>query len=144
MNRKSYFGDRPINDQPDQARVPVVEEKLQVGVRKEEIGRVRAVKKVEEEDLIVSGPVYTDEVEVERVPLNQYVDAAPQVRHEGSTMIIPVVKEEVVIQTRLVLVEEVRITRKQVEHNMEKPITLRKEEVVIERSPDGSYPKDRS
>ena len=119
----------------EQARVPVLDENLHVGVSKVETGRVRASKKVHEEDLIVSGPVTNDELSIERIPLNTYVDAPPQVRYEGDTMVIPVVEEEVVVQTRLKLVEEVRITRRQVERTVERPVTLRKEEVVIERLP---------
>jgi uncharacterized protein (TIGR02271 family) len=129
MNRKKPSGARPF-DERESMRLPVIEERLQVGVRKDETGRVRAVKTVHEEDLIVSGPVFSQDVHVERVPLNQYVDKAPQVRHEGDTMIIPVVKEEVIVQTRLVLVEEVRITQRQVESMVERPVTLRKEEVM--------------
>jgi uncharacterized protein (TIGR02271 family) len=120
MNRKKPSGARPF-DERESMRLPVIEERLQVGVRKDETGRVRAVKTVHEEDLIVSGPVFSQDVHVERVPLNQYVDKAPQVRHEGDTMIIPVVKEEVIVQTRLVLVEEVRITQRQVESMVERP-----------------------
>jgi uncharacterized protein (TIGR02271 family) len=139
MNRKKPSGARPFDERKSE-QLPVIEERLQVGVRKEETARVRAVKTVHEEDLIISGPVYNEEVRVERVPLNQYVDKAPQVRHEGVTMIIPVVKEEVVVQTRLVLVEEVRITKRQGEIMVEKPVTLRKEEVVIERSGHDGIP----
>ena len=124
----------------EQTRVPVLEENLHVGVAKVETGRVHASKKVHEEDLIVSGPVTNDELSIERVPMNTYIDFAPQIRHEGDTMIIPVVEEEVVVQTRLKLVEEVRITRRQVERTVERPVTLRKEEVVIERLP----PRDAS
>jgi uncharacterized protein (TIGR02271 family) len=130
-------------EHPDKVRVPIIEEHLQVGVRKEELGKVRAVKQVHEEDLIVSGPVYSEDIQIDRVPLNQYVETAPQVRHEGNTTIIPVVKEEVVVQTRLVLVEEVRITRRQVETMIEKPVTLRKEEIKIERSSGEGYSAEK-
>lgn len=124
-----------VDSASEQARVPVLDENLHVGIRKVETGRLRASKKVHEEDLIVSGPVTNDELSIERIPLNTYIDTAPQVRYEGDTMIIPVVEEEVVVQTRLKLVEEVRITRRQVERTVERPVTLRKEEIVVERLP---------
>jgi len=115
--------------------IPVMEENLRLGIKQVETGKVRAIKKVHEEDLIVTGPVVNDEIQIERIPLNQYVEVAPPpVRYEGETMIIPVVEEEVVVQTRLKIVEEVRITRKKVETTVEKPITLRREEVVVKRS----------
>jgi uncharacterized protein (TIGR02271 family) len=115
--------------------IPAMEENLRLGIKQVQTGKVRAIKKVHEEDLIVTGPVVNDEIQIERIPLNQYVEVAPPpVRYEGETMIIPVVEEEVVVQTRLKIVEEVRITRKKVETTVEKPITLRREEVVVKRS----------
>ena len=111
-----------------------MEENLRLGVSKIETGKLRAKKKVHDEDLIVSGPVLQDELTIERIPLNQYIDEAPpSVRYEGDTMVIPVIEEEVVVQTRLKLVEEVRITRRQREKMAEEPITIRREEVLIER-----------
>jgi uncharacterized protein (TIGR02271 family) len=144
MNRKKLSGDRTITNESESTRLPVLEEQLQVGIRKEETGKVRVIKKVHEENLIVSGPAYNEDLQIERVPLHQYVDAPPQVRHEGDTMIIPVVKEEVIVQTRLVLVEEVRITKRHSESTVEKPVTLRKEEIIIEKPEDKSYKSDFS
>ncbi len=118
----------------EEKTLPVMEENLRLGVSKIETGKLRAKKKVHEEDLIVSGPVLQDELTIERIPLNQYIDEAPpSVRYEGDTMVIPVIEEEVVVQTRLKLVEEVRITRRQREKMAEEPITIRREEVLIER-----------
>jgi uncharacterized protein (TIGR02271 family) len=142
MNRKKLSGDRTITNESESTRLPVLEEQLQVGIRKEETGKVRVIKKVHEENLIVSGPTYNDDLQIERIPLHQYVDAPPEVRHEGDTMIIPVVKEEVIVQTRLVLVEEVRITKRQTKSTVEKPVTLRKEEIIIEKPEDKSYQSD--
>jgi uncharacterized protein (TIGR02271 family) len=142
MNRKKLSGDRPITNESQTTSLPVIEEELRVGIRKDETGKLRIVKNVHEEDVIVSGPVYNEDVEIERVPLNQFVDAPPQVRHEGDTMIIPVVKEEVIVQTRLVLVEEVRITKRVTQRTVEKPVTLRKEEIVIEKREDTAYKSD--
>ena len=121
-------------DHKSGSSIPVIEENLRVGVKSIETGKVRAIKKVHEEDLIVSGPVFNDELQIERVPLNTYVDTPPpSVRYEGDVMIISVVEEEVVVHTRLRLVEEVRITKRQVEKTIEEPVTLRREEVIVER-----------
>lgn len=127
-----------MNSTRSSETIPVMEENLRLGVERIETGRIRATKKVHEEDLIVSGPALSDEFKIERIPLNQYIDKSPpSVRYEGDTMVIPVIEEEVVVQTRLKLVEEVRITRRQVERMVEKPITIRKEEVVIHRDGKG-------
>jgi uncharacterized protein (TIGR02271 family) len=133
--KKDSFSNTSYNRPGESRKISVLEEDLQLGIKQKETGRVRAIKKVHEEDLLVSGPVLSDELKVERIPFNQYIDEAPPgIRYEGETMIIPVVEEEVIIQTRLKLVEEVRITKRQVEKTVEKPVTLRKEEIVIQRA----------
>lgn len=142
MDRRTS-GDRSTNPaEAEGTRVPVVEERAHLDKTKVETGKVRAIKRVHEENVIVSTALTNEELIVERVPVNEYVDVPPQARHEGDTMIIPVMKEEVVVQTRLVLVEEVRITRRREERTVEKPVTVRSEEVIIERTSDGAYPLD--
>lgn len=114
------------------SKIPVIEEKLQVRKEVIETGGFRINKKVHTEDVIVEVPVKQEELTVERVPINEYVDTPPPaVRHEGDTMIVPVLKEVVV--KRLVLVEELHITRKTVQKQSETDVSLRKEEVNVER-----------
>ncbi|MFD2512402.1 YsnF/AvaK domain-containing protein [Pontibacter locisalis] len=114
--------------------IPVVEEKLHVDVEKVETGRVHVSKQVHEEEVTVDVPFVHDEVDVKRVAKNISVDKAPEVRYDGDTMIIPVLKEEVVVQKRLVLVEELHITKKRIEEHRPQQVTLKKEEVKIKRS----------
>ncbi|QMU27922.1 YsnF/AvaK domain-containing protein [Adhaeribacter radiodurans] len=114
--------------------IPVIEEHVQVGKRVVETGRVRIIKTVNEEEAQVETPLLQEEVQVERVPVNQYIEAAPAVRYEGDVMIIPVIQEVVVIEKRLMLVEEIRINKQQIQTNVSQTVTLRKEEVKIERT----------
>jgi uncharacterized protein (TIGR02271 family) len=117
--------------------IPVVEEQLQVGKKVVETGSVRIIKKVQEEQTLVEAPLIHDEVNVERVAVNQYIETAPQVRYEGDIMIIPVIQEVVVIEKRLMLVEEIRVHKQQFQTNVSETVTLRKEVVSVERtSPD--------
>lgn len=53
----------------------------------------------------------SEEIAVNRIPINQEVTAVPGIRMEGDTTIIPVVKEVAVIQKKLVLVEEIHVTK---------------------------------
>ena len=71
-------------------------------------------------------------VHVERVLVDQEVSAAPQVRTEGDVTIIPVLEERLVIEKRLVLVEEVRVTIRRTIENAELPIEVRKQRAVID------------
>lgn len=112
---------------------PVMEEKLEVGKKLVETGKVKLHKMVTEEDVNIDLSLEHDEIEVERIAVNQYVDEAPPAtRYEGDTMIIPVLREEIV--KRLVVVEEVRITRRKSHGQVQEKATLRKEEVKVERS----------
>lgn len=48
-------------------------------------------------------------------------------------MIIPVVQEQLVMQKRLVLVEELRVRKQVVETHQPQSVTLRKEEIDVKR-----------
>lgn len=117
--------------------VPVIEEALVVDRQPFETGRgVRLHKRVHDEVVTVDESVRFDEVTVERVPVDRSVDEHPAVRHEGDTMIIPVVAERVVTRVELVLVEEIHVTRKQSSRVVQQDVVLRREEVVVERFGD--------
>lgn len=126
---------RPTGTTGSPEIIPVVEENVRIGKEVVETGSVRLTKRVNQEEIWVDVPVAREELHVERVPINQYVDTAPEpVRYEGDTMIVPILKEEVVVQKRLVLVEEVRVTRRRIETNVPQQVSLRKEEIQVDRS----------
>ena len=114
--------------------IPVIEEKVNIDVQTVETGKVRVSKQVHEEDVTVDVPFVYEDVDVQRVAKNLSVEKPPEVRYEGDTMIIPVIKEEVVIQKRLVLVEELHITKRRVEEHHPQQVTLKKEEIKIDRT----------
>ncbi|MDF7812082.1 YsnF/AvaK domain-containing protein [Hymenobacter sp. YC55] len=120
--------------------VPVIEEHAVVHREVVESGRVRLSKTVQEHEEAIDLALQHEEVNVERVPLNQYVAdeaAAPAVRYEGDTLVIPVVREVVV--KRLLLVEELRVTKHRVETHETQNVTLRSEQVHVERiAPDNT------
>lgn len=118
----------------NQTTIPVLEEQLIVDKQVVEKGRVRISKKVREMDETVNIPLVEENVSVERVPINQYVaEAPPPVRYEGNVMIIPVLREIVVVEKRLVLVEELRVTKQQTQTQETQKVRLRKEEVEVKR-----------
>jgi stress response protein YsnF len=76
-------------------------------------------------------------VEIERVPIGRQVDAIPPVREEGITTVVPVMEEVVVMERRLILTEEIRVTRvRSTEHHRES-VVLRKQDAVITRTEAG-------
>ena len=112
---------------------PVIQEVLDVHTSPVETGRVRIRKIVHEREEIVDPPLVRDEVDIERVPINRVVEGPISVRSEEDTLIIPVLEEVLVIEKRLLLKEEVRITKRRVETHMPQRVTLRREEAAVER-----------
>ena len=113
--------------------IPVFEEVLDVQKRKVETGRVRVSKTVREREEVVDEPYLRQEVEVERVPIDRLVDGPVPARYEGHTLVIPVLEEVLVVEKRLRLKEEVRITKIQSEASEPQTITLRSEELTVKR-----------
>ena len=113
--------------------VPVVAEQLDVQKRKVERGGVRIRKIVHEREEIVDEPLIREEVNVKRVPINRVVEGPIPVRHVGDTMIISILEEVLVVEKRLMLKEELHITKGEVETFRPQRIMLRSEEARIER-----------
>ncbi|RZL16707.1 MAG: DUF2382 domain-containing protein [Hymenobacter sp.] len=113
--------------------IPVVAEFLHVDKQMVETGRVVLHKTVHVESQTVDVPLLEEQVQVQRVAVNRYVDEAPPVRHEGDTMIISLVREEVVITKRLLLVEELHVHKQVLTTHTPQAVELRREEVTYER-----------
>ena len=124
--------DADVQTAGGQVRVPVVEERLVPETRSVPVGDVKIHKYISTEDARIRQPVSHDEVEVERVPVNRTVDTAPQTRQEGDWLIVPVVQEELVVQKRFVVKEEVRIRKRTVTEERELGDKVRRERVEIE------------
>ena len=115
------------------ATVPLVEERAVVLKRKKITGAVRVRTVVRKDEETINEPVHSEEIEVERVPVDRWVEAAVPVRQEGDTTIISLIEEVVVVTKRLRVVEEVRLTKRPTTRNVSKRVTLRREEAVVER-----------
>ena len=117
----------------DREVIPVVEERAVVLKRKVATGGVRVRTVVHEDEEVIAEPLTTEEVEVERVPLDRWVKAPVPVRQEGETTIITLLEEVTVVEKRLRATEEVRITRRRTTRQATQHVTLRREEAVVER-----------
>jgi len=89
--------------------------------------------KVSKREHVVDEPVVAEEISVERVPVDRWVDAPLAVRQEGDTTVIPLHEEVVLVETRLKVTEEVRITRRRSTLRARERVTLRREEAIIDR-----------
>lgn len=118
------------------ATLPVVEEQVVVRKRRRVTGAVRVATRVREEERLVDEPYDVEEISVERVPVEgggRWVEAPVPVRREGPTTIVSVHEEVVVVETRLRVVEEVRLTRRRATRRHAARVTVRREEAVVER-----------
>ena len=116
--------------------VPVVEETAVIYKERVVTDRVRLHKHVHEDQQVLDIPVRTETLEVERVPVGRFVEVAPAIRHEGNTTIYPVVEEVLVVEKRLRLLEEVRVTQRQVTRHVREQVALRREEIAVEHMAD--------
>ena len=75
-----------------------------------------------------------EDVVVERVPINRPVEGAPpEPREENGMLVIPVLEEIAVVEKRLVLREEVRVTCRSTTTTDSRVVTLRREVADVER-----------
>lgn len=114
--------------------IPLVEERLSVGKQRIETGRVRVHITTHAETTEAHAQLEDQKVEVRRVPIGREVTELPEVRHEGDTMIIPVMEEVLVVEKRLVLIEEVHIRQVVTKTEATQPMTLRRQHVEIGRT----------
>jgi len=115
------------------AAIPLVEERFTVEKREVETGRFRVRVAIDQHEERVTEELSRDEIDIEHVPKNIPLDEIPTVRLEGNTTIIPVVEEQLVVEKRLVLVEEIHLHRRKTSETQEIPVTLRSERAVVER-----------
>lgn len=113
--------------------VAVAEERAVVRTAKRITGAVQARTVVHEREERLDVPLEAETVEVERVRLDRWLDAPMEVRQEGDTTVVPIHEEVLVVEKRLKLVGEVRLTRRRGTTRGTQRVTLRREEAVIER-----------
>ena len=115
--------------------LPVVEETVHVDKKTIETGKVKISKTVKVDTETVNLLQVQDDVEIERIAINEFVQTPPPpLRYEGDTIIIPVMQEVTITEKRLLLIEEVRITKRKVESKESQEVVLRKEEIKVQRS----------
>ncbi len=140
MNKDKGFVQNSANDRDainrqnrsDTTKIPVIEEQFRVEKEVVETGGLRVNKQVHTDDVVVEVSLMQEKYKVERVPINAFVDTPPPaMRHEGDTTIIPVLREELV--KRLVLVEEIHITKERIKKLHTEEGVLRTEEVSVNR-----------
>jgi uncharacterized protein (TIGR02271 family) len=130
-----HAGSEPGVPQDEPLVIPVVVEELEVQKRVVETGKVRLTKVVHERETLVDEPLLRDNVVISRLPMQRVVEGPIPVREEHGTTIISVVEEVLVVEKRWMLREEIHIRKQRIETHQPQHITLRSEEIQIERVP---------
>lgn len=124
----------------DDKVIPLVTEEVNVTRRAVETGRVKIDIVNEPRTQQIIEQLVRGGVEIERVAIGRPIDRVPPMREEGDMIIVPVVEEILVVEKRLVLVEEVRIHRTATVATHDENVTLTRQHAVIERLPGSGKP----
>ncbi len=123
------------SDNSGKITIPILEEHVKVSKKVVETARVNLSKTVQERIESFEIPLKEEEIVVTRVPKNELIDTIPAAsRYDGDVMIIPILKEVAVIEKRIMLVEEIHVSKKQTEKTETREVTIRKEEINVTRT----------
>jgi stress response protein YsnF len=125
-----------MSDKDTVQTIPLAEEHLDVSVREIVTGRVRVSTTTETFEEVVRRELRGMRADVERTPIDRVLEPGetpPGPRTEGNVMIIPIFEEVLVVEKRLVLKEELRITQTTTVEQVELPVELRRQRAFVER-----------
>jgi stress response protein YsnF len=133
--------DDPLNPSANPAAdtevIPLVEDQVRVSTRDVVTGRVRVRTVTDTVEETVRQELEGVRAEVERVPVDRLLDPGsppPQPRVESGVTVVPIVEEVLIVEKRLLLKEEVRITLRDTSEYVEVPVQLRRQRAVVERT----------
>ncbi len=127
-------------EREDETRIQRSEEELRVGTRRSEAKAVKVRKRIVTERQRMEVPKMREEVTVERVPVEGRDAAGLGAEIGEDEIVVPVTEDEIVVEKRPVVKEEIRI-RKDVVHEEEViEADVRKEEIDID---DQTTARDR-
>lgn len=130
----------------DSATLEVVEETARIDVVDRLTGRVTVAVSTGTFEERVRKTVESTTVEVKRVQFDREIapgEPIPVARQEGTTTIVPVFEEVMVVERRLVLREEIHLVQHVTQEDVDVPVTLRRQDAVVTREPvgdDGTAP----
>jgi uncharacterized protein (TIGR02271 family) len=114
----------------DELRVQRSEEELRAGTREREAGAMRVRKRVRTDRERVRVPKRREEVRVERVPVERREASEAEIGEDE--FVVPFLEEEVVVEKRPVVKEEIRVRKEVVEEEEVVERDVRKEEIEID------------
>jgi uncharacterized protein (TIGR02271 family) len=138
------LGDGIAGNQNEVQTIPIRQEELEISKKAVDRGTgVRINKTIEEHHEDVTMQLSQDELEIQHIPVRKIIPAneLPAPRQEGSTYIIPVFKEVLVVEKKICLEEEVHIKRSSKQVQESHSIPVKSEKVSVERFDEGKSKK---
>ena len=114
--------------------IPLYQERIGIEKTETVTDRLRVSTHVEERVVLVEDDVERGQLSVERVAVERAVPQAPEPRQEGDTLIVSVVEERLVVEKRLFVVEELRITRTGTTEHITQTETVRTTRARVEHA----------
>ena len=127
-------------DSTDNPKFTLLAEELEVRKEAVETGRLRVSKQTRTREAFVDESLVSEQAEVETIPIGRQIFEMPAVRQEGDTIIIPIVEEVLHTERRLILKEEVKITKRRKTEQFHDLVTLRYQEAEIKRVQSATEP----
>ena len=134
--------ERSSADSVDNPKVFLAAEELSVGKETVETGRLRVSTQTRTREALIDENLLREHAEVETIPVGRQIFEMPTVRQEGDTIIIPIVEEVLHTERRLILKEEVKITKRRKTEQFHDRVTLRYQEAEIKRVQSATEPVD--
>jgi stress response protein YsnF len=135
------MADKKLNN----ARIPLVEERLVVDKRTVETGRLRVRTVVDHQHAMYKEQLNYQRAVVNRVEINRDIDTPPAIRQEGDLLIVPVVDEYLFVEKRLRLREELHVRLESGVDHVAETVPVRRMRAVVERlGPGGDATEDPS
>lgn len=113
--------------------IPVIQEVLDIQKELVETEVFRINKTVTERDELIEHLLSKENADIERLAVGREVSETRPSYYENETLVIPLYEEIMVVEKRIILREEIRITMNNKEEHYQQKVTLRTEEATIER-----------
>lgn len=117
----------------DERTTPLFEETVHIDKRDVVSDRLRVSTHVDEQAVTVEDSVRRGGLLVERIAVDRLVTEAPEPSQDGETLVLSIVEERLVIEKRLFVVEEVRVTQTSTIERVVIPETVRVMHATVER-----------
>jgi uncharacterized protein (TIGR02271 family) len=84
--------EQPSRDSLDNPKLTLLAEELSVEKEAVETGRLRVSKQTHTREVAVDESLLRESAEIETIPIGRRIFEMPSVRHEGETIVIPIVE----------------------------------------------------